>query len=498
MNSGELKAIFRVVEDTSVKKVIDNVKGEVRSIGSVMEGVSKKMGADIFKNMSASFGALNAEFLKMGSVITPPKQASGAQGIQKLLQLPLLNPSYLSNPKAFQKLLDEEIKQAGGGKKVDKDFWTKILPPIAPTIIQGLRDVTGKDLSKVSSMGDFNSSGNTIKGLREVTGKDLAKISALPDINNDPNAQKAIRSKTQFYKDLTFLAQPLLNPTSIWGNMFAARQTFSAFSTEEGQRRIGGGGAAGALKATALLQGMALAVGLALKALRTAISFAADEIKKAFQFAHQLYGQSLSSGLSLKFMAQRQMTANVLGVPEAEIFRFRQSAQVMKQLSGAVGEISKDAPRLAYTAAQFKILEYNAIALGAKIGTDLAPTINKIIIALGGLVQFFEDHAKALERIFRIGVDLLTYGQYEVLRSKINSIKDNGSGTFGQPQSYLKQLPVGAFEKMGLIIGGGMGDKALEYQRRTATAVEKLVNGMTKTKNQNSFYMGRSLFVNGY
>jgi hypothetical protein len=52
---------------------------------------------------------------------------------------------------------------------------------------------------------------------------------------------------------------------------------------------------------------------------------------------------------------------------------------------------------------------------------------------------------------------------------------------------------------MGLIIGGGMADKALEYQRRTATAVEKLLQAATGTNNKTSgYYMGRSPFVAGH
>ena len=337
-------------------------------------------------------------------------------------------------------------------------------------------------------------------------------ISAVADAIADQEKERAMaktlfRSKVQFYKDLTFLFQPLLNPTSLWGNMFAARQTFSAFSTEEGQRRIGGGGAAGALKATAILQGAALAVGLSLMALRKAISFTADEIKKSFQFAHSLYAKSLQSGLNLQFTARRQMTADVLGVDEKQIFRFGQAGMVMAQLADATNKIARSAPDLAYTSAQFKILEYNILADASVLADRLSPALNKFADAMETLLTMIENHAATIANLFKSAAVGALSTVNPLLGSLLNSLTQtiaaaagNGnSGAFGQPQTFMKQLPAGAFEKMGLVIGGGMADKALEYQRRTAAAVEKIANNITNAKGHATpFYMGRNPFVSGY
>lgn len=328
---------------------------------------------------------------------------------------------------------------------------------------------------------------------------DAAEARRFDQLQSD--SAKAFKSKTMFYKDLTFLFQPLLNPTSVWGNMFAARQTFSAFSTEEGQRRIGGGGAGGALKATVALQGMALAIGFAIKGLK----MLGEEAIKAIQFSHALYGKSLSSGLSLGFTANRQMAADVLGVSETDVIRFKQGQQVMKQLAGAVGEISKNAPTLAYVSSQFKIIQYDFLALGSKIATEVAPAI----IGLAKSLEFLLAHIKEMMMVVTLpygaakalGLDFnkllkITsplYGLMSLIGSK--DIEKNG---FKQPMGFMKQLSAGAFEKMGLIIGGGQADKALEYQRRTATTLEKIYQAGQQAMKKTGHYMNRNPNVAGY
>ena len=286
-------------------------------------------------------------------------------------------------------------------------------------------------------------------------------------------AQQAFRSKTMFFKDLTFLFQPLLNPTSIWGNMIAARQTFSAFSTPYGQEKIGGGGAMGAMKATALLQGAALAIGVSLMVLRKAIEFTANEIKKAFAFSHALFGASLSSGLGLQFMAQRKMTASTLGVPESEIFRYKQSAQVMRELSYSIATIAKNAPELAYTSVQFKELEYHLLAVGSDIAVKLAPSLNRLATVL---------------QVVATGADVLSKSKlFLILAQGLTGIAfaaaiKNPSETLGSPQSFMRQLPVGAWEKMGLVVGGPQ-NKALEYLKEIAKNTARLISptGNTNT-----------------
>ena len=48
----------------------------------------------------------------------------------------------------------------------------------------------------------------------------------------------------------------------------------------------------------------------------------------------------------------------------------------------------------------------------------------------------------------------------------------------GQPQTFMRQMQTGQFEKMGLVVGSG--GKMMDYARRTAVGVEKLVNKATQ------------------
>lgn len=316
----------------------------------------------------------------------------------------------------------------------------------------------------------------------------------------------------RFMKDMTFSMMPLMNPGSLWGTLFGARQTFSAFMTDTGQEKIGkfglkGVGGAGA--AMGVWMAGLTAAGFALKGFTMAISFTAEEIKKAFQFAHTLYAKALSSGLTLGFEAKRSMTANVLGIQESEVFRSRQAASVMEQLKGSINGIAQDAPVLAYTSAQFKILQYDILAAASKLAANLAPALNGLIIlldkftkAISALANSIIPAVEAMAMASGTSLGALITAEIEATKKtfrELSGIGNAATGTLGEPQTFMNQMPASSWEKMGLVIGGRFGDKALEYQRRTATGIEKLVSTMINQKPKNQgHYMGRSPFVTSY
>src|SRR5208282_2609296 len=54
------------------------------------------------------------------------------------------------------------------------------------------------------------------------------------------------KDRAAFIKDATFAMMPLFNPTSVWGNLFASRQIFSAFAgTKTGGNIMGRAGLSG-------------------------------------------------------------------------------------------------------------------------------------------------------------------------------------------------------------------------------------------------------------
>jgi hypothetical protein len=260
---------------------------------------------------------------------------------------------------------------------------------------------------------------------------------------------------------------------------------------------FGAGGAFGFAEFYIAITAIKKAIRLIVKGLE----WGAEQIKKAIEFSHQLYAKSLESGLNLRFTAQRQMAANALGVDEKDIFRFAQSGAVMRQLSDAANTLSKNAPQLAYAATQFKILEFNILASGSNIAVKLAPAFNTLSVALEVLLTRLNATVNNVQKLAI--AELIAQTPLIGLKNVMAMIKlfsVNGQQTLGQPQSFMKQLPVGAFEKMGLIIGGGMADKALEYQRRAATGIEKLVQATTKVAGNKgqSWYMNRNPGVAGH
>jgi hypothetical protein len=349
--------------------------------------------------------------------------------------------------------------------------------------------------------GEFYSRGFIQGASKFGGGKDLAKVMALPDINDigkfkgNPPPIIADVERERLKKMGLGIITAMFNP---WIGSRLLSDAVGAGGGGKGggvaRGIFGAGGAAGFSEFYILITGIKKVLHLVMEALR----WGADELKKAFQFSASLFAKSLESGLNLRFTALRQMTASTLGVDEKDVLRFAQSATVMRQLSDAANTLARNAPQLAYTAAQFKILEYNLLALGSDLATKLTPEINFTI----GAIEKFANLLKILPKIFEFELSLIAPKFAAALKLAFASFDEvNKKNTFGQPQSFMKQLPVGAFEKMGLIIGGGMADKALEYQRRTATAVEKLYQAATaqnKSTSVGTFYMNRNPNVAGY
>ncbi len=115
----------------------------------------------------------------------------------------------------------------------------------------------------------------------------------------------------------------------------------------------------------------------------------------------------------------------------------------------------------------------------------------------GGVIQIALK-AFGQATIGQLATDLAGKGLSVLHAVGVSEMAKNGGG-FGQPQSFIKQLPAGAFEKMGLVIGGGIADKSIEYQRRTANTIEKIYQqGQQALNKGKGYYMNRNPFVAGH
>lgn len=219
-----------------------------------------------------------------------------------------------------------------------------------------------------------------------------------------------------------------------------------------------------------------------------ALALAANEIRNAIGFGAKLYSSALTNGLSTKLQAQRQITGDVLGVDPAQVNRFSQSAYVMKQLSRAIDEISKDAPTLALIGVQFKILGYDLLALASNIATKLSPAILGLINIFDTLTKWitanilgFVEYIKTILRQNPFGELILAIVSK---LSKIGSEIQKQAG-FNSPLAMMKQLPASAWEHMGLVFGSGSQNYAKDTAKNTHDTA-KAVNRMAKYFSRNA------------
>jgi len=422
--------------------------------------------------------------------------------------------------------------------------------------------------------------GNKEKSIKREA--DLAKLSDARYMSE----RRILKDNAAFAKDMTFAMQPLLNPGSVWGTMFASRQTLSALMTERGQGILGkvglSGSVGGAALATGVFVGALTAAGLAVKGFIAALHWGIKAISEAIMEAKKIWSKSAATGLSIKFVTQRQTIADLLGVNETEIFRFGGALEWLKpKLGNVVNDLSKSVLPLTTLALEWEILMLKIKAFVAVIAVELKPAIEQMIKSFqhfGAVLkntQIIQDATSALVKFFEVigllgSVLTLTFKStgdaISLLVAKLNNAlielssskmgralmfglggftglflgdKKNQeslgithmdteamaqamAASFGKswdeikkqwrdikngapsgpsptdipaPQPYMKQLPAAAWEKMGLVVGSIGGKEALDYARRTAKGIEKLVDHVTNG-NQGGIPRGYNFGMN--
>ncbi len=369
--------------------------------------------------------------------------------------------------------------------KVDLDVNTDklantIQQGVAKGFTGGMKQGLATDPSIVARqiMGDLAAG---MKGHGDTAGLIIPPLSNIDRAITPPPAIKAFQAsmrlqekqrlqQSQFLKNIGFAGIPLLNPTSVFGNLFASRQIFSGLSGPTGQgllSKVGlGGSAGGAAAATGVVMAGLLAIGLALKALQITIR----ETAKAFEEARKLYAKTLISGLGLNFTIGRKNLADVLGVSEKEVLQFGAAISTLgPKLKFATDTMSKTTPNLASVAFEFSILKKDMEALFFTIANEAAPALRTFADAMSKLVVAFtrflqhDPIAKFIESI--------TVGKYSSLNVLAHLLGGSDSGPAASPQGLMKQLPASHLERMGLVVGG-FGTQS-DFASRTAKATEK-------------------------
>jgi hypothetical protein len=248
-------------------------------------------------------------------------------------------------------------------------------------------------------------------------------------------------------KNLTFAMMPLLNPTSIWGNLFASRQIFSAMSGKDAQglRESFGLGKMSPSGGGAVLaggtMGMLLALGLTIKGFITAI----QQVAKQFDAAAKIYAKSLQSGgLSLAVTTKRSFLAEIIGVSEKEVYQFGKAVGYLNdKVAFSAQTMADSASKLTATSWKWKVAEKDWDALFAKIGSDTSKIPQELA---SGKSYIAKELAVFWDKFVGLDKDV----------NKMFGLTGGLSGgeSAPSPQAWAKQLPVGQFERMGLVVGG--------------------------------------------
>ena len=342
-------------------------------------------------------------------------------------------------------------------------------------------------------------SGGGFKGYKigdEYTGSTLAKIHALGTMGGHAAQEKgkSDMDRAKFIKDATFAMMPLFNPTSVWGNLFASRQIFSGLTqTKFGQGLVGKLGMGTGTGASALAAGgtvgVLLAVGLAIKALTKAI----HESIKAYQDAPKLYAKALTSGLGLQFVSKRSILADIMGVSEQEVIKYAYAFNYLNpKIEWASNIMAKTTTTLTAVGWEWKVVFKDFTALMADIAVKNAPILLKLANGFENLFKRIDDAINKHPALAKMMLSPLY--ALDWVGSKLAG---KPAGTKGweakapPPISFMKQLPASSWERMGLVLGGGMGaNPAKETAHNTKTMaqdIKKLVSYVARSGGAPTF-----------
>ena len=222
-----------------------------------------------------------------------------------------------------------------------------------------------------------------IKGLREVSGKDLAKVFSLGEFESG-------NKKLDWKKILTGVGLGFTNP------YIGSR----VLSDELGKKLTAGkeGGIAGGLFGKGGIAGFS-EIFLAFKALKLGIDifkWSVEKFKASVERASQLYSKSLNSGLGLAMTTKRSTLADIMGVSEQDVFRFgAQMAYLNPKIEWATAILAKTAIPLTQLGWEFKVMQNNLSAMAAKIFAQASPAVLKMIQELNVFIKNIDFSAVA-------------------------------------------------------------------------------------------------------
>lgn len=223
------------------------------------------------------------------------------------------------------------------------------------------------------------------------------------------------------------------------------------------------------------------AITAGLEILRKGIRMVSDSINRGFG----LYSGAGQSGLSTSFYAQRTALSSIFGISgnPNQVFMFGKAVtDVSNRIRGATNILAANAPQLSQIHINFDVLKLDFAAMASQLATQLAPAINLFMAALDTMVKNIKGYAQTFIALSPALKFLGQVGTAWALTPAMQLASAQNVKAFTQPLSQLhplmRQLPASSLEKMGLLIGGGLGNPVVNQLRISNQHLKKIADAI--------------------
>ena len=219
------------------------------------------------------------------------------------------------------------------------------------------------------------------------------------------------------------------------------------------------------------------AISEAMSQLRNAIM----AVVGAFEKAKKLYVGGALSGFGTRMQTQRTAVAQVLGISEQDILRFGDAyKKISSELKPSIDLISRNARALAETNIQFEILRVKLEAIASMVAAGVNPAIKDFMFIFDKFAEFITKKAESINKWAsraEQASSFITNPIFAMAKMGVRAWREKeeakNPNKLDELKPQMRQLGASAWEKMGLVIGGG---GATNYAKDTAHNTKRANN----------------------
>lgn len=227
-----------------------------------------------------------------------------------------------------------------------------------------------------------------------------------------------------------------------------------------------------------------------------ALAKAAHSTMQEFENARRLYARQLQSGgMPGGFVAMRGSLARVMGVGESEVYQYGRAVQYLSaRLASATTIQTRVNRELTSTSWEFQILGENVRSVFAIMANEAAPALRLMAAGLNEVVKATASFAqspagKLAMRWSALAAMLATRSVAFTVGGHLASIgATTGAAPAPPVEAWSKRLPTSQWERMGMVMGAGVGGNPAQQTARNtkhaADLLQKILHGMTRSGNR--------------